>query len=85
MCPSVFFDSRRVGDITARMNDSRRIQRAVSVLTTELMVDSFVVVVTLISILLYSKVIGLLVAGFLPVYFWLVYSYHHLSGLVSSS
>jgi len=75
--PKQFFDSRKVGDITARMNDSRRIQRAVSVLTTELMVDSFVVVVTLISILLYSEVIGLLVAGFLPVYFWLVYSYHH--------
>jgi ATP-binding cassette subfamily B protein len=75
--PKRFFDSRKVGDITSRMNDSRRIQRAVSVLTTELMVDTFVVIVTLISILLYSEVIGLLVAGFLPVYFWLVYSYHH--------
>lgn len=74
--PKRFFDHRKVGDITARMNDSRRIQRAVSVLTTELMVDTFVVLVTLISILLYSEVIGLLVAGFLPVYFWLVYRYN---------
>lgn len=74
--PKVFFDSRKVGDITSRMNDSRRIQRAVSVLTTELMVDSFVVIVTTSSIFLYSWEIGCLVAVFLPVYFILVYRYH---------
>lgn len=74
--PKVFFDSRKVGDITSRMNDSRRIQRAVSVLTTELMVDSFVVLVTTVSIFLYSWEIGCLVAIFLPVYFILVYRYH---------
>lgn len=72
----VFFDSRKVGDITSRMNDSRRIQRAVSVLTTELMVDSFVVVVTTVSIFLYTWEIGCLVAVFLPVYFILVYGFH---------
>lgn len=74
--PKRFFDTRKVGDVTSRMNDSRRIQRAISVLTTELMVDSFVVVVTLVSILLYSGSIGSLVAGFLPLYFGLVYLYH---------
>lgn len=74
--PKVFFDSRKVGDITSRMNDSRRIQRAVSVLTTELMVDSFVVIVCTVSIFLYSWEIGCWVAVFLPVYFILVYRYH---------
>lgn len=74
--PKVFFDSRKVGDITSRMNDSRRIQRAVSVLTTELMVDSFVVIVTTVSIFLYSWEIGGWVAIFLPVYFILVYGFH---------
>ncbi|MDE0559171.1 cysteine peptidase family C39 domain-containing protein [Algoriphagus sp. NF] len=74
--PKVFFDSRKVGDITSRMNDSRRIQRAVSVLTTELMVDSFVVIVCTVSIFLYSWEIGCWVAVFLPVYFLLVYRYH---------
>jgi ATP-binding cassette subfamily B protein len=76
--PKVFFDSRKVGDITSRMNDSRRIQRAVSVLTTELMVDAFVVIVTTVSIFLYSWEIGCWVAVFLPVYFILVYQYHRL-------
>ncbi|MFN3997805.1 peptidase domain-containing ABC transporter [Algoriphagus sp.] len=74
--PKVFFDSRKVGDITSRMNDSRRIQRAVSVLTTELMVDSFVVIVTTVSIFLYSWEIGCWVAVFMPFYFILVYRYH---------
>ena len=74
--PKRFFDSRKVGDITSRMNDSRRIQRAVSVLTTELMVDTFVVIVTLVSIFIYSWKVGVLVATFLPIYFLLVYRYH---------
>jgi ATP-binding cassette, subfamily C, bacteriocin exporter len=74
--PKRFFDSRKVGDITSRMNDSRRIQRAISTLTTELMVDSFVVVVTLVVIFAYSTPIGWLVFGFLPIYFFLVYRYH---------
>jgi ABC-type bacteriocin/lantibiotic exporter with double-glycine peptidase domain len=74
--PKRFFDSRKVGDITSRMNDSRRIQRAISILTTELMVDSFVVVVTLVAIFAYSTPIGWLVFGFLPIYFFLVYRYH---------
>jgi ATP-binding cassette subfamily B protein len=60
------------------MNDSRRIQRAISVLTTELMVDTFVVIVTTVSIFLYSWEIGCWVAVFLPVYFILVYQYHRL-------
>ena len=74
--PKTFFDSRKVGDITSRMNDSRRIQRAVSVLITELMVDTFVVLVTLVSILIYSWQIGCLVGCFLPIYFYLVYRFH---------
>ena len=74
--PKVFFDSRKVGDITSRMNDSRRIQRALSVLTTELMVDSLVVAVTTTSIFIYSWQIGCLVLVFLPIYFLLIYQYH---------
>jgi ATP-binding cassette subfamily B protein len=74
--PKRFFDSRKVGDVTARMNDSRRIQRAISLLITELMVDVFVVLVTVTSIFLYSIPVGWLVLAFLPVYFVLVYQYH---------
>jgi ATP-binding cassette subfamily B protein len=74
--PKRFFDSRKVGDITSRMNDSRRIQRAVSVLTTELMVDSFVVLVTLVCIFIYSWQAGALVSAFLPIYFFLIYRYN---------
>ncbi|MHA7129041.1 peptidase domain-containing ABC transporter [Algoriphagus namhaensis] len=74
--PKRFFDSRKVGDITSRMNDSRRIQRAVSGLTTELMVDSFVVIVCTTSIFLYTWEVGCLVLTFLPIYFLLIYSYH---------
>jgi ATP-binding cassette subfamily B protein len=58
------------------MNDSRRIQRAISLLITELMVDVFVVLVTVTSIFLYSIPVGWLVLAFLPVYFVLVYQYH---------
>ena len=74
--PKRFFDFRKIGDITARMNDSRRIQRAISVLSGDLLVDTFLVIVTLIAIFSYSSDIGLLVLAFLPIYFWIIYSYN---------
>lgn len=74
--PKRFFDYRKVGDVTARMNDSRRIQRAISTLITELMVDIFVVVVTLVAIFLYSLPVGWLVTCFLPIYAAFIYRYH---------
>ena len=58
------------------MNDSRRIQRAISTLITELMVDILVVVVTLVAIFLYSLPVGWLVTCFLPIYAALIYRYH---------
>ncbi len=78
--PKRFFDARKVGDVMARMDDSRRIQRAISTLTTELMVDIFVVVVTLAAVSLYSLPVGWLVRCFLPIYAALIYRYH-LPGL----
>lgn len=74
--PKRFFDFRKIGDITSRMNDSRRIQRAISVLSAELLVDAFVVIVTLVSVFLYSLEIGWVVIVFLPVYFAMVYHFH---------
>lgn len=74
--PKRFFDFRKIGDITSRMNDSRRIQQAISVLSGELLVDTLLVLVTLTAIFSYSNKIGLLVMAFLPIYFWIIYTYN---------
>jgi len=74
--PKRFFDFRKIGDITARMNDTRIIQRAISVLSGDLLVDTFLAIVPLIKIFTCSSDVGLLVLAFLPIYFWIIYSYN---------
>jgi ATP-binding cassette, subfamily C, bacteriocin exporter len=74
--PKSFFDSRKTGDMVARMNDTRRIQQAVSSLVSEIVVEVLLVIVTLMAVYLYSYPIGLLVSVVLPFYFVLVYHFH---------
>ena len=58
--PKPFFDSRQTGDFLTRLNDTGRIQQAVSYLTGTVIINLLVVVATLSYIGLYS---GLLVGG----------------------
>lgn len=74
--PKSFFDNRKTGDMVARMNDTRRIQQAVSLLVSEIVVEVLLVIVTLIAVYLYSYPIGLLISVMLPFYFFLVYHFH---------
>jgi len=74
--PKSFFDNRKTGDMVARMNDTRRIQQAVSFLISEIVVEVLLVIVTLMAVYLYSYPIGLLVSVMLPFYFFLVFHFH---------
>ncbi|RKY75137.1 peptidase domain-containing ABC transporter, partial [candidate division KSB1 bacterium] len=41
--PKKFFDTRKIGDITARINDSMRIQQAVLLITNTTIIDGLIV------------------------------------------
>jgi len=75
--PKSFFDNRKTGELVARLNDTMRIQAAVSYVTTNLMLDVLLVVITSCFILFYSKVLGLIALLSIPAYFVIVYVFHN--------
>ncbi len=74
--PKAFFDTRKVGELVARMNDTVRIQNAVRHLTTKIMVDIILVLIATVAILVYEPGLGLLVALYIPLYFGVTYYFH---------
>lgn len=66
--PQPFFDSKKSGEMIARMNDTRRIQATVSNLAGNLVIEVLVVLTSLVAILVYSWQAGLLVAALAPLF-----------------
>jgi len=67
--PKSFFDTRKTGELIARMNDTRRIQSVLSVVSGSIVIDLLLVIVSLGFVFAYSSLIGFIMLGSLPVYF----------------
>lgn len=67
--PKSFFDTRKIGALIARMNDTRRIQTVLSVVSGSIVIDLLVVLTSLGFVFGYSPTIGFILLGVLPVYF----------------
>ena len=74
--PKPFFDNRKTGDLIARMNDTQRIQRTISSLISQVMIDALMLVVASIAIFTYNWQIGLVALLWIPVFGYIVYYYH---------
>lgn len=74
--PKSFFDTRKTGDLIARMNDTRRIQTVLAVLFGSVSIDLLVVLVSLGFVFVYSSWIGVLMICCLPVYAVLWYRFN---------
>ncbi len=74
--PKIFFDSRKTGELIARINDSRRIQAVISFLTGSFATDLLVVLVSTIFIFTYSSLIGAVVLVSTPLYALLVWYFN---------
>ena len=66
--PKTFFDSRRTGDLVARMNDTSRIQKTISKIIGNVMIDFLLVFVVSIAIFSYSKTLGIISLLWIPVF-----------------
>jgi ATP-binding cassette subfamily B protein len=71
--PMPFFDTRKIGDLTARLNDTTRIQRVVTQIFGTALIEVLLIVVSLIFLFRYSVNIALLTLVFLPFFFGLAY------------
>ena len=71
--PFTFFYSRKIGDFVARLNDANRIQRTISQIVGNVIIDILIIIVTLFYIFSYSTISGIISLSTLPFYFVLVY------------
>ena len=74
--PKAFFDYRKVGDMTARLNDTRRIQTVISNLLGDLIISVLTVVLSFVFIFLYSWQLALPILCSLPLFFAVIYSHN---------
>ncbi|MCH5598139.1 peptidase domain-containing ABC transporter [Niabella ginsengisoli] len=71
--PKPFFDMRKIGDLTARLNDTTRIQRVISQLAGNMMIDILAAMVSLVFVFTYSVPAGLICLLVMPLLFVLIY------------
>lgn len=74
--PKSFFDSTSTGDMVARMNDASRIQKVVVHLSSQIVIDVLVVLVSAGYIFFYSLSSGLLSLLAIPVFGLLAWQYN---------
>ena len=74
--PKRFFDTRKTGELVARMNDTRRIQSTISHVLGNIVIDALVIVVAVIFVMIYSWPVGLVVLGGLPFYLLIVWYFN---------
>lgn len=74
--PKSFFDTRKTGDFVARMNDTNRIQSAVTSFVSSMIVNFLLVIVCSVAIFSYSWKIGLVSLTWIPIFLVIVVAYH---------
>jgi len=74
--PKPFFDTRKTGDMVARLNDTMRIQRVISDVVSTYVIDFLIVMITMVMIFIYSSVAGIISTVAIPLFFLLVYSWN---------
>lgn len=71
--PKLFFDTRKTGELVARLNDTQRIQSVIRLLSSSLIIDVLVSIISLIFLFAYSWQLGMISILSLPVYFFIIY------------
>lgn len=71
--PKPFFDTRKIGELVARLNDTQRVQRVIKTLTSSLVIDLLVSIISLGFLFGYSWKLGLISLMSLPIYFYIIY------------
>jgi ATP-binding cassette subfamily B protein len=71
--PKPFFDTRKIGELVARLNDTQRVQRVIKMLASSLVIDVLVSVISMVFLFMYSWKIGLISLLSVPIYFYIIY------------
>jgi ATP-binding cassette subfamily B protein len=73
MLPKPFFDTRKIGEMVARLNDTQRIQRVIRTVLGNSVIDILVVLISIGFLFNYSWQLGCTTLISIPLYFFLIY------------
>lgn len=71
--PKPFFDSRKIGELIARLNDTGRIQSVIKMLASNLVIDILVSMISIVFLFMYSWEVAVISLISLPIYFYIIY------------
>jgi ABC-type bacteriocin/lantibiotic exporter with double-glycine peptidase domain len=71
--PKPFFDTRKIGELVARLNDTSRIQSVIKMLASSLVIDVLVSIISIVFLFLYSWQVAMISLISLPIYFYIIY------------
>lgn len=74
--PKFFFDSRKIGDFVARLNDTQRIQNVIKYLITNTAIDILGVVISIGFLFYYSWKLALICLMVSPVIFYIIFRFN---------
>ena len=74
--PKPFFDTRKIGELVARLNDTQRVQRVIKQIVGNVVINALVTIVSSGFLFYYSWQTGLIAFISLPFYFVLIYSFN---------
>ncbi len=80
--PKSFFDTRKIGELIARMNDTKRIQNNISFVVGSIVIDILVVLISAGFVFQYHLGVGFLALSSIPLYFLLAYLFNQ--GIIQS-
>jgi ABC-type bacteriocin/lantibiotic exporter with double-glycine peptidase domain len=71
--PKPFFDTRKIGELVARLNDTGRIQNVIKMLSSSLVIDVLVSITSVAFLFVYSWQVAVISLISLPIYFYIIY------------
>lgn len=74
--PKPFFDTRKIGELTARLNDTMRVQRVIKHIASNFVIDILVSLVSFGFLFYYSWQTGVIAVISLPIYFLIIYGFN---------
>jgi len=71
--PKSFFDTRKTGDMVARLNDTRRIQSVIGTLAGDTIINVLIIIVSIVFLFIYSWKVAIVSVICMPVFYWIIF------------
>ncbi len=74
--PKPFFDTRKIGELVARLNDTNRVQKVIKFIASTFVIDTLIVLVSFGFLFFYSWHVGCISLVSLPIYFLIIFRFN---------